>query len=178
MKDGTRPALNAAADAAGNVMLATARAARTKGITIRKRQFTVGDNPAVNVRYGPNAGWVAIMNDRTQPHFIARRGGRSGKGKGQLRRQSLGAGRHGGHARGWRMLLGALGGAFGSPSASMAGLTRGAINIKGVGPRAYAFHPGNRRAKHFAGRGITNGEPIAINAYEKRQVANFAKPFR
>ena len=177
LKDGTRPALNAAADAAGNVMLATAKAARTKGITIRKKQFTAGDHPAVNVKYGPNPGWVAIMNDKTQPHFIARRGGRGSKGLGHLRRQNLttGVGRR--NARAGRLLLSALGGAFGAPPGT-AGVTRGAINIKGVGPRAYAFHPGNRRAKRFAGRGITNGEPVAISTYEKRQVSNFSKPFR
>lgn len=180
LAEGVRPALNAAADAAGRVMLTTARAARTKGITIRKKNFTAGKQPSVNVKYGPNPGWVAIMNDKTQPHFIARRGGRGRSGKGQLRRQNLSVGGGGQrrNARAGRLLLSALGGAFGAPTSGTAGVTRGAINIKGVGPRAYAFHPGTRRAKRFAGRGITNGTPIAVSTYEKRQVANFAKPFR
>lgn len=176
--EGTTPALNQAADQAAAIMLSSARGARTKGITVRKKAFVSGRNPAVNVKYGPNPGWVRIMNDRTQPHLIAP----SGKGRGgSLRRQNLSGvrgltGRR--NARAGRILLAALGGAFGAETSTGLGGRHGkAVNIRGVGPRAYANHPGTR-GKHFAGRGIRTAEPAAAKTYNSRQLANFGKPFK
>jgi hypothetical protein len=130
----------------------------------------VSTGAAVNVKYGPNPGWVRIMNDPTQPHFIAP----TGKGRGgSLKRQNLSAGVGAGRrsARAGRALLNVLGG--GGPGLG----GNGAINIKGgIGPKAYAFHPGTK-GKHFAHRGIKAAEPLATKVYQRETHNQLAKVF-
>jgi hypothetical protein len=170
VQSGVRPALNEAAAIAEVTMLQSATAARTKGITIRKFSSASGSTQRVAVVYGPNPGWVHIQNDGTQPHFI----GPHGRGKQSLRRQNLTGGFGRKSTRAGALLLSALGSAFGAPQTVSGG--KGAINIKGIGVKAYALHPGTR-GKKFAGRGIKAAEPKVVATYNKVQFSNMAKPF-
>lgn len=174
LKSSQRAAVTRAGETARVAMQGAAEAANTKGITTRLKAFTSSaTGEGVAVKYGPNPGWVIIMNDRTQPHFI----GPSGKGRGgSLKRQNLSSGLGGKgrrSARGGRALLGLLGG-------SGAGLGGGrgspAIDIKGIGVRAYAMHPGTK-GKHFAGKGIKAAEPLATKVYQADQHRQLGKWF-
>lgn len=121
-----------------------ARAVGGKRIDVRTR--SVDDN-TVSLKWGP-PGWVRILNDPTQPHFIARRTGRGKKSMGHLRNQQIGS-----------------------------GMVRGAIGIPGIGPRAWAFHPGTK-GKHFVEKGKRAAIPVVQREFYKQITADVAKPFR
>ncbi len=170
MGSSQRTAVRAAADAAKGPMLAAARVVGVSTVTVKIRPFQSSETgAAAAVKYGPNAGYVHIRNDRTQPHIIARKGG------GSLKNQNLVAGR-GARRRSYRagkLLLGALSQAFGGPGGKRSAY-RGPINIKGIGPRAYANHPGTK-GKHFTERGITAGARVATEAYMSATRAAYGK---
>lgn len=156
LKAAQTSALQAAAHKAIPVMQhAPGAASKVGGKTIRVTARTEGPN-AVSLKWGP-AGWVRILNDRTQPHFIAKRGG------GSLRRQNLTSGLGRKSSRAGRLLLGALGGG------PIQGAAKGPINIKGVGYRMYAKHPGTK-GKHFVERGKQMARPIIAKEYAKKSV--------
>lgn len=155
MQRGHQGALLKAAQA-GRVQMVHAPgvAARVGGKSIDVKVKHLDQN-TVSVKWGP-AGWVRILNDRTQPHFIARRG----RGLGGLRNQNLegGTGAKRRSRRAGKLLLGTLAGT------GVGGQVKGAIGIPGVGPRAYAKHPGTK-GKHFVEKGKQSARPIVMKTY-------------
>jgi hypothetical protein len=153
--------LKAAAAKAKPIMQhAPGAASRVGGKTIRVTDRMIGED-SLSLKWGP-PGWVRILNDATQPHFIARRGG------GSLRRQNLSSGFGRKSSRAGRLLLGSLGGG------PIQGAGKGPINIPGVGPRMYAKHPGTK-GKHFVEKGKQLARPVITKTYAQEQVT---KPLR
>lgn len=153
-------ALKAAGDKARLVMRSAPGAPRR----VAKRPVDVSvrtvDSRTVSVRWNPLA---VLVDQPTQPHFIARRGGRGRGSLGSLRRQNLTTGRGRKSVRAGQLLMANLTGA------GAEGLTRGAIGIPGIGPRAYARHPGTK-GKHFVGKGKRAAVPAASQVYASKSV--------
>lgn len=157
-------AVAAAARTGQDLMMATANLAGAggrRGVKVKTRSATSSGRPAVALRWGPNAGWVKIMDAGTAPHFIASRKG------GSLRRQRSRRGSR-------RATLMEIAPLFGKSSGEGA---RGAINIPGVGPRAYAHHPGSR-GHHFVQAANAAAAAAAKRELAKMAVAEFGKAFR
>lgn len=145
-------ALLAAADKAKPVMEhAPGAAQRVDGKSVKVTIRKLADD-IVSLKWGP-PGWVRILNDRTAPHFIGPRR----KGTGSLRKQNSIRGSRRATAM---AIASALGGTVGAG-------TRGGINIKGVGVRAYAFHPGTK-GKHFVEEGKKRAVPVATKEYASK----------
>jgi hypothetical protein len=152
-------------------MQGAALAARTKGITTKINYFESAANGySAAVRYGPNPGWIHIMDSGTQPHFI----GPKGRGKRSLRRQNLTTGHGRKSYLSGQLLLGSLSSFFGGQSAAT-GNAR-AIDIKGIGPKAYAFHPG-AKGKHFVTPAIEAAKPLASQVFRQEAINAFERAF-
>lgn len=152
LKKATPNALRAAGAKAIPVMQhAPGAAASVGGKKIRVTGKPIGDD-GYSLKWGP-PGWVRILNDRTAAHFIGARG------SGSLRRQSSIRG----NRRASRMAVASLfGGRVGAG-------VRKPIDIPGVGPRAFAHHPGTK-GKHFVERGKELARPIITRTYAQKSV--------
>lgn len=145
-----------AGDKGSRVMAAMPGASRAVGRHPIKPAVKLLDKQTISVKWGP-AGWVRILNDRTAPHFI----GPKGRGVGSLRKQNSIKGSRRASAMSVASLLGGTIGAG----------THGAINISGVGPRAYAFHPGTK-GKHFVEPGKVAARPVMTATFHEAAVTN------
>lgn len=162
-----RPAVTAGGNVARRTFLGAAQAMGAtgpRGATVKATSTTSGSHPAVLVRYGPNPGWIAIMEGRVGPHFI----GPTGRGRGGLlRRQNTMRGSR----RATAMAVASLfGGTVGRG-------THKAIGIPGVGPRAWAMHPGIHKKKPFVAVAQTTAPPLAVREMRKVTVTEFARSF-
>jgi hypothetical protein len=153
---GQHNALMAAGQKARTVMLAVPGAPRkvanrTVGVTVK----SLGPDQ-VSVKWSPLA---RLVDSPTRAHVIGAKGRGAGRRAGSLRNQySLkGSARAKAIANAW--VVGDQAGA---------GAT-GAINIKGVGWRAYAFHPGTH-GKHFAEVRKKLAVPQATQTYGQKAV--------
>lgn len=158
----TPKALRAAGAAAAPVMERAPGAARRVGGHAIHVSSRLINESTLSVKWGP-PGWVRVLNDRTQAHYIARRGGRGRGALGSLRKQNLESGMGRKSIRAGRLLMGELVGSGG------VGLVRGAIKIKGIGYRAYAHHPGTK-GKHFVERGKRMARPVIVKTYATKSV--------
>lgn len=140
-------ALRQAAEAARPIMhgvpgVPSRVAKRAVGVRVK-----VQGPDTVTVGYDP---LMRLVDSPTQPHFIGPRR----RGQGSLRRQ----GSFRGSRRATAMAVASLfGGTVGTG-------THGAINIPGVGPRAWAHHPGTK-GKHFSPVGKALARPVITNTY-------------
>ncbi len=160
-------AVKACAEAARTAFLRAPGAPRRvahKAVTVRNKTVT---RDAVQVRWD---SIVRVVDAPTQPHFIARTTGRGGLGG--LRHQNLSdtlVRRR--SRRAGKLLLANLGGQ------QATGLTRGAINIPGVGPRAYARHRGTK-GKHFVTAGKAAARRVVPNVYQRQVHLELARSLK
>lgn len=139
--------LTAAAKEASAAMLDIARAARTKGITVQSKVDDQGTGKTqATIGYGPNAGWVAMLDNGTKAHTI-------------LPGKSRQAATHLGHGKSLLGALMALGRTASGGGASV-------LNIGGgIGPKASAHHPGSH-GKHFVRAGMDAAKPILTRQWQ------------
>lgn len=153
LRKGQRTAILACAAVAREAMDKSAPSHVVGGKSISVKVTPIGEESA-SVKWGP-PGWVRILNDPTQAHIIAARGRGKGRRAGSLRRQGAGkSSRATSMASSW-----VSGGAAGAGST-------GAINIKGVGWKAFAFHPGTK-GKHFVEVGKAAAFPLVRDTYQR-----------
>lgn len=166
LEQAPKNAVMAAAKVAQQTMTAAAAGAGAggrRGVNVKTGDATSGGYAAAYARWGPNPGWVKIMDSGAKPHFIGPKG--AGRGGSLKKQRSIKGSR-----RGVGMALASL---FGSDVGAGA---HGAINIPGVGPRAYAYHPGTH-GKHFVDIGNAAALPRAAKEMSKRAITEFAKAF-
>lgn len=163
-----RSAVNAGGKVAKETMIAAAAIAGAggrRGVTVKTQETSSNGHAAALVRWGPNPGWVKIMDSGAKAHFIGPRSGK-GRARGSLRKQNT--------MRGSRRAMGmAVASLFGG---TVGAGTHGAINIPGVGPRAWAHHPGTK-GKHFVDVGNAAAIPRASKEVSKAAVVAFGKAF-
>jgi hypothetical protein len=106
-----------------------------------------------------------LVNDPTRPHFIRPRG--SGAARDQYRRAAKGSLSK--SVKGMA-LVAFLGVVSGNQQTGLGAGIGHAINIRGVGPRAYAHHPGTK-GKPFVTRSKERAHPVITQAYRREHTA-------
>jgi hypothetical protein len=168
LKRAEKPAVTAGGKVAERTFMGVAvaqGAAGKRGVTVRNTTTNSNGHPAQLVKFGPNPGWVKIMEGFVGPHFI----GPTGKGRGgSLRRQNTRKGSRRAIAAGVASMLGG----------PIDAKSHGVINLGGgIGPKAWAFHKGIHKKKLFVATAQRLAPPLASAEMRKVAVTSFTKSF-
>lgn len=129
-------------------------AAGPRGVTVKNTATSSNGHPGQLVKFGPNPGWVAILNSRTKPHDIYPRKFAGTRGKGVRARRGAG-----------------LLAAFGVNAHAGGGLVLPGGNVRG-----HVHHPGTK-GKHFVEAAQAAAPPLAVREMQKVTVTEFGKSF-